>query len=284
MGPIKTLTHVRTRADLLSAGYTDRRIRKALRSGQVTKLRRYWYGTNATPIDVAGALRREHRLTCVSALALHGAFVVETPGPHEVGRQCRCTTSDSPILHPRLRAWPDDEPVMPVRQALDHMCRCLSAEGAAITLESALNKKLITTDDLSEILVGLPHRKRLAIGTPDGRAMSGPETRVRRFFERRGVRVTPQFPLPGGGYADMLVGELLLVECDSRTHHTDSRAFASDRRRDQRNVLLGYTVVRLTYHDVMEDWVSTQEFLLTLLRRGAHRKPRTQRGRGSTRL
>lgn len=279
MSEIKRLTHVRTRADLLTVGFTDRSIRRALSAGQMRKLGRNWYGTSATPSDVAGALARGHRLTCVSALAVHGVFVVETPGPHEVGRQCSCATSDELILHQGLRAWPDGEPIMPVAQSLIHAGRCLDAEGAAVCLESALNKKLIGPDDVPSILAGLPARKRLAIGTLDGRAMSGPETRVRRLFERRGVQITPQFPLPDGGFADMLVGERLIIECDSRGHHTDREAFANDRHRDQHLVLLGYTVVRLTYQDVMDNWTTTREMLLSLLRRGVHRAPRPHRRR-----
>lgn len=215
----------------------------------------------------------------MSALALHGVFVIETPGAHEVGRQCPCATSDDLILHQRLRAWPDAEPVMPVEQSLIHAARCLDAEGAAICLESALNKKLIGPDDLPSIMAGLPARKRSAIGPLDGRAMSGPETRVRRLFERRGVQVTAQFPLPDGGFVDMLVGERLMIECDSRSHHTDPMTFANDRHRDQRNVSLGYTVIRLTYQDVMDNWTATREMLLSLLRRGVHRAPRPQRRR-----
>ena len=270
--------HVRSRADLLADGYTDRSIRRSLETGRLRKLGKWWYGTSATPAHVAAALQRDHRLTCVSALALHGVFTIETHAVHEVGVQCRCTSGDGVIHHRPLRRWPDGEPVLPVGHALAHACRCLSAEGAAMSLESALNKRLVDEQEVAMILEELPERKRLAIGTPDARAMSGPETRVRRFLQRRGVKVTPQFPLPGGGFADLLVGECLLIECDSRSHHTDPRAFSADRARDRRNVLLGYTVVRFTYQDVMDNWATTRAQLLALIRRGAHRLPRSRRG------
>lgn len=273
----KKLLDVRTRADLLAAGYTDRTIARALSSRQLLKLGRFWYGSSVTPPQVAWALASDHRLTCVSALVLHGVFVIETSGVHVVGRQCRCTAHEGKIHHPGLRRWPDAEPILPILHALTHACRCLDAEGAAIALESALNKELIRSDDVPAIFDRLPVRKRKAIGDPDARAMSGPETRVRRFFEKRGVKVQPQFPLPDGGFADMLVGERLLIECDSKSHHTDAKAFAADRHRDQRNVARGYMVVRLTYQDVMDNWLTTQRFLLGLIRRGAHRLPRPRR-------
>lgn len=274
---LRRTLQVCTRADLIAAGYSPRTIKRAFDAGQLTKLGRFWLGTGATPRTVAAALRRNHRLTCVSALALHGVFVPETPGVHEVGRQCRCVSPEGVIEHRGLRAWPDTEPILPVRWALGDAARCLDADGAAMVLESALNKRLVDDTDVTLILTALPQRKQLAIGTPDERAMSGPETRVRRFLERRGVAVVPQFPLPDGGFADMLVGEQLLIECDSRAHHTDPRAFAADRRRDQRNVLRGYTVVRLTYQDVMDNWSTTQQLLIALIRRGAHRRTRYQR-------
>ena len=277
VSPLKQLFQVCTRADLRLSGHTDRMIRRAIDAGHLRKLGRTWFGTASTPAAVAGALRRQHRLTCVSALAYHGVFVPEVPGIHEVGRQCTCAGGEHLIPHPTLRAWPDAEPILAPRPALAHAVACLDPEGAAIVLESALNLGLVTGDDLPAILDPLPLRTRRAIGTPDGRAMSGPETRVRRFLERRGVKVIPQFPMPDGGFVDMLVGERLIIECDSRAHHTDPATFTSDRHRDQRYTLLGYTVLRLTYQDVMVNWATTCQLLIALLRRGVHRASRSQR-------
>jgi len=66
------------------------------------------------------------------------------------------------------------------------------------------------------------------------------------------VNVWIPFPDGGGAEADFLYREQrLIVEVDGRDVHTTRRAFHSDRRRDQRLMLLGWRVVRFTWREVM---------------------------------
>ena len=85
--------------------------------------------------------------------------------------------------------------------------------------------------------------------------------------------------MPEVGYTDMLVGEGLIIECDSWEHHGTPAAQAEDRRRDRQLVLRGYRVVRLGFSDVMLRWPATQEFLSDLLAGRLHRVPPGRRGR-----
>ena len=60
------------------------------------------------------------------------------------------------------------------------------------------------------------------------------------------------FPDGGGAEADFLWRrQRLIVEVDGRNVHATRRAFQSDRRRDQRLMLLGWRVVRFTWQQVM---------------------------------
>jgi len=60
------------------------------------------------------------------------------------------------------------------------------------------------------------------------------------------------FPQGSGAEADFLWrAQRLIVEADGRDPHTTRRAFESDRRRDQRLMLLGWRVVRFTWRQVM---------------------------------
>ena len=60
------------------------------------------------------------------------------------------------------------------------------------------------------------------------------------------------FPEGSGAEADFLWRrQRLVVEVDGRDVHTTKRAFHSDRRRDQRLMLLGWRVVRFTWRQVM---------------------------------
>ena len=59
------------------------------------------------------------------------------------------------------------------------------------------------------------------------------------------------FPDGGGAEADFLWhAQRLIVEVDGRSVHATRRAFQSDRRRDQRLMLLGWRVVRFTWQQV----------------------------------
>jgi predicted transcriptional regulator of viral defense system len=66
------------------------------------------------------------------------------------------------------------------------------------------------------------------------------------------VNVWIPFPEGSGAEADFLWRrQRLVVEVDGRSVHATKRAFQSDRRRDQRLMLLGWRVVRFTWQQVM---------------------------------
>jgi predicted transcriptional regulator of viral defense system len=60
-------------------------------------------------------------------------------------------------------------------------------------------------------------------------------------------------------------GERLVVETDSRAHHSSRRAVEHDRLRDQRLTLAGYTVVRFTWRQLTRDPAGVAETLAALL-------------------
>lgn len=69
-----------------------------------------------------------------------------------------------------------------------------------------------------------------------------------------GVNVWIPFPAPDGGGAEadfVWRTQRLIVEVDGRDVHATRRAFETDRRRDQRLMLLGWRVVRFTWRQVM---------------------------------
>jgi hypothetical protein len=69
-----------------------------------------------------------------------------------------------------------------------------------------------------------------------------------------GVNVWIPFPAPDGGGAEgdfVWRAQRLIVEVDGRDVHATRRAFETDRRRDQRLMLLGWRVVRFTWRQVV---------------------------------
>ncbi|SJN17834.1 endonuclease domain-containing protein [Luteococcus japonicus] len=99
-------------------------------------------------------------------------------------------------------------------------------------------------------------------------AESGTETMVRLRLRAKGVQLKPQVWLRKDTRVDFLVGERLVIEVDSREHHTGEERYQADRRRDLELRSMGYIVVRLTYQQVVHDWPATEQALLAMIRRG----------------
>lgn len=298
-GDQKEKLHVRTTADLEAAGYGRTRRDALVRESAMLQLGRSWYGTWETPPDVAAALRCGARLTCLSALKHYGVWVPIIRGRHEVAlrggggggggaRTSRQPPGDARLgrneqQHRYLRTWPDSGPLLPLRHALLDVVRCQDVETLAIVLESVAVQGLLPWDEVCDIVASLPVRVRRGLGIITATSQSGTETRVRRHLESRRVRVVAQANLLPDEHMDLQVGEVLVIECDSRTHHADPKAYANDRRRDQQLMLRGYRVLRLTWEDVMLRWDETRLLLDAILAQELHRAPRGHRGgnRGS---
>lgn len=82
-----------------------------------------------------------------------------------------------------------------------------------------------------------------------------------------------QVSIAGVGRVDLLVGESLIVECDSEKHHAPGERYRMDRIRDLASRDLGYTTLRLRYDQIWYSWALTQRSLLAELATGRHRRP-----------
>ncbi|MDF0529469.1 DUF559 domain-containing protein [Tsukamurella sp. 8F] len=248
--------------DLRAAGLDGRPEVYGLR-----RIRRGWYAGGSPPDDLIAAVAAGGALTCVSALRLRGVWVPEGYGVH--ARRTRYADARKgvvwcPVPHAPIRAACD-----PLPDALRAAARCRPPEDFIVLCDSVLNMRLATMDQLVEWLPGLPAAKSLA--RCDGRADSGTETMVRLRLRSEGIHLDIQVYLHGVGTVDILVGNRLIIECDSRAHHTDRNAYADDRRRDRMSTMGGYITLRLTYFDVVHDWEAVLDDIRTLIRRRAHR-------------
>lgn len=71
-----------TTAELRSRGHATQTIRDAIVAGRLTRVIKGWYATSSTSKDAVLAMRMGGRLGCVSALALHRAWVPPDHGTH----------------------------------------------------------------------------------------------------------------------------------------------------------------------------------------------------------
>jgi very-short-patch-repair endonuclease len=209
--------------------------------------------------------------TAENATDNEGEDRVESPGRE------RFTPPEGVVFHPGLRRWSDDGPVVPVPVALAQAGRCADPLDTLIVFESVLRQGLVGREQLEAIQASFPAHVRRTMGRIRSDAGSGTETKVRRALELEKVDVTSQWYIDGVGRVDLLVGECLVIECDSRAHHTGEAAYQRDRRRDQILADLGYYYVRLTWEQVFLEWEATLAYLRGLIASKRHRIRRSKR-------
>lgn len=261
----------RTRV-LEQAGWQRRDIMQAVRKGELLHVRRGWYAMPQADPQVLRAVMAGGALTCASALTHHGAWDVAGNLVHL--RRDHNLTRPLPtgLKHCHSAGSTRGAPLTAVDEldtALRAAWGCLEPEQLVQVCDSLLHRRMTTLDELVAILP--PGRRTNLLLRHCDLAESGTETLVRLRLRRRGIQVRPQVWLTAGCRVDLLVGDRLVVEVDSRAHHTGMESYASDRERDLRLRSLGYIVVRLTYQQVVHDWPAVEQSLLAMLRRGDHR-------------
>jgi len=143
-----------------------------------------------------------------------------------------------------------DAPVEALRQVF----RCLPFDDAFAVLESALRRGTITRPWVGAARLGRTRSEADLLTRADGIAESGTESLLKAGLVRRGVPFRQQVPVSGVGRVDFVVGDRLIVEVDSKTHHLD---LSRDRRRDGDSSIAGFRTLRFMYGQVRfeRDWV-----------------------------
>jgi very-short-patch-repair endonuclease len=160
-----------------------------------------------------------------------------------------------------------------VVECLRQVLRYHGVETALIVLASACNLGLVSERTVAELIAECPAHQARQLARFDPRSESGSETRVRLFLVRRGYKVRPQAVIPGVGRVDLLVGESLIIECDSHAHHTGEASYRNDRRRDLSATADDYRVVRLAWEQCFLTWPTTTSLLLTHLHTRRYLRP-----------
>lgn len=265
---------IATRAEILDAGAQGIDISRAVRAGELIRVRRAHYAVPEAPRDAVSAVRVGGRLGCVSALASYGIWTRATPVAHVVlpANAARLRTNralvrtDEPLTPDRARTevalhWTDvpfgargDESAwrVPLERALAALPRCRPHADVAAAFESAVQRGLLTLDLAQRLAdASLPQRMPpLVLGGLDG---SGVETLLAMELRALGVPFIQQVPFDGVGFIDFLVAGRLAVETDGYEFHSDRAAFVRDRRRDEELLRRGIPTLRLAAADVIAD-------------------------------
>ncbi len=266
--------HPVTYARLIENGWTRRTIRAAVTLGSVRRLARGWYEVGTSAAHESAAAVAGVRVGCLTGLRDHGVWVPPTAHPHVLVPRWTAPPVAG-VRHdlPRRGAWVHGSIMYDVVECLRQALRYHDVETSLIVLESACHLGLVDSREVRELISLAPRRSAPGLSRFDPRSESGTETRVRLFLARLGYGVRPQVLVRGIGRVDLLVGESLIIECDSRAHHTGEETYQRDRARDLVAAALGYRVIRLTWEQVFLDWEATQMLLLVHLRTRHYRRP-----------
>ena len=254
-----------TRADLRAQGMSARAITDAVRGGRLVRARRDSYLPSDAPRQLIQATRVGGRLGCLSLLSVLGVFVFDPAtlhvhmergdsrmrSPHARDIPLPHRLQNRVVLHWHRLVVPPLRGAVDIVDALIHAIRCQQPKHAIATLDSALHLGFATPDDLDLVFASLPRRFRALRGFLDSRAESGTESLVRLLVRRLGCSIDLQVPFAGVGFVDLLVDGWLVIECDSKAHHSSWEQQLKDYRRDLELARQGYCVLRLTAEDIL---------------------------------
>ncbi|MCK5755811.1 MAG: hypothetical protein KAH46_24200 [Mycobacterium sp.] len=265
---------VYSRAELGAMGVGNNLLRAKVRAEELVSVRHGWYRTAGADGDVVEAVRRGDALSCVSVLARAGVWIPEGYGGVHVraARHLRDSRTGR-FCRGHGAPWPVTTAVDTPLDALVCAAQCVSDEDWLILCDSVMNQSGRSVEDLVALLRPLSRRSLALMEKCDGRSQSGTETAVRVRLRARGFHVDVQPKVPTVGQVDLRVGKLL-IECDSRKHHTGADTYQEDRRRDRAALLRGDLSMRLTYQDVFHSWNTTEQEIVALTRPRRHRDRR----------
>lgn len=255
----------------LRAEHSRREIEAAVAAGQLERAG-HLYVTPGMDDALVAPLRRGARATCLTAARFHEIWTPPGTGRHVYTRR-GSPVPGGWVTHGYRRSWPEPDHVATPALLIEHACRCLQPLDVGILAESALHLGLLQAADVAAIRRGAPRPVQRVLDRANPLAESGTESKVRLYLELRRVPVTPQVQIEGVGRVDLLIGRRWILECDSRAHHTDEAAYATDRRRDLRAAELGYTTSRLTHAMCFSGWEDTVARLDTMIASGHHLIP-----------
>jgi very-short-patch-repair endonuclease len=279
-----------TLAMLESIGIGAGRRATLLQSGKLIRLRNGWFARPDADADRARAVRIGGRISCMTALRQQGLWVMPDRRLHVAVREnasrLRCPDDRhkrwDPRAHPDVRLhWTErswDVPASVAAESLGtsiaHLIGCVDRNSAIVTIDSALNtvvdgRPLLSMRALRTTLAQLAPSHGHIADLVDPGAQSGLETLARLRLRAHGIRVRTQVNIDRVGRVDVLIGDRLVVELDGRSHHVGEN-YETDRMRDLELFRQGYTIVRVSYRNVMFEWPAVEAAILTAVRRGDH--------------
>ena len=269
--------------ELHERGHTRDDIAAAIRSRSILRVRQGWYSHHDVHPTVLHAARVGGRLTCLSALDLHGAGLVANPGLHVAvaSNACRLRMPRDSRLRITAAAasgvvthWRDDQApgrlLLPPVAAIRDLIVCQPPDIASAVAGLMLHELPHLWPQWMDSISTAPAVHRPWLRRVDGVCESGVEGLF--WFRMRDLPcpMRRQVGISGAGRVDFLIGTRLVIEVDGAAYHVSPEAFEADRRRDAVLSALGFRVLRFSYAQIMFRWAEVEAAVLAAVVRGDH--------------
>lgn len=259
-----------TRVELADRDFTDTEIRRMVRTGALSHLARGWYATPTAEPAAATAVSKGGCLSCVSALAAYGFWVPPGYSGTTHIRGAKRRRGDLGFCRGYGPPLPVTAAVDLAPTALVYAARCMTAEDWIAVTDSVMNTWKIDVPALQEMMPYMPRTIIRLMQRCDHRSQSGTESIVRVRLRALGFAVEVQPRIEAVGHVDLKVGRLL-IECDSKLHHTSLEDYQKDRMRDRKALIRQDIPFRVTFDDVIYGWAETLDDICAVTRPDRHR-------------
>lgn len=253
------------------AGYDAHAVRTAIASGAITRVRRSWLVGRECSDERRQAAQAGGRVSCITAARELGLWAPDTTHTHIAVPGTASRIGNSALIVHWARG-PIDVPSRsaeePVLNVLFHAARCLEPEQAVLIWESALRRGLVSAGQIERVAWHSERATRIA-EVASALSDSGLETRFVWIMREIGVRVQQQIWIDGHP-VDAVIGERLVVQSDGFAHHSTAKDRRRDISADARLTLLGYTVLRFDYHQLLFDPAGVQSTVRMAMAQGLH--------------
>jgi hypothetical protein len=244
----------------------------ALQAGTVLRLRRGAYALPGADPALRAAIQLGGVLACTSAATSLGLPVLVTRGIHVVVPRGWSHASLAGVRVHRRDLDPEERSGVAtslLRTVLD-CARELPLREAVVVCDAALRAGLDEVCLRTAAVLARGNGSaaiRAVVALADGRAESPIESCLRLVSGRLGTAV-PQVWIDGVGRVDLLLDGWLVLEADGFEHHSDRERYREDRRRANALAVLGYTLLRFSYEDIVHHEDVVAEVIARVLARG----------------
>ncbi len=257
---------------LIEGGWRPDRLRAAMRAEGLELIRRQWIVAPAATPAIREAAALGGHLTCITAGVMLGLWRPHAAEAttHLALASHSSSVSSTAVVH-RSKGIVSASPrrlVDPIENVLVRVSTCFGFEDALAIWESAIRLRLVTRRHL----LSLPwrgERARRLVAAASTFSDSGLETLFVHRLHLIGIVVRQQVTLIDRP-VDGLIGARLVVQIDGFAHHGDPKQRRSDLAHDRALRLLGYTVLRYTYHDVIDEWPRVEAEIRAAMAQGLH--------------